>query len=134
MIYKGSQKQGSVYKGSAKIGKIYKGSQLVYQSISSVKDYTMSISASGWTDTVNINPTIPSGKKFKVTLISQSHGNYILGLLNSDASKSQIIYSKATGENNYNVDLVSQIEYTSFLLANYNAPNNTTVKVRLTIY
>lgn len=42
MIYKGSQKEGTVDKGNTKFSKIYKGNQLVYQKISGVTLFWLS--------------------------------------------------------------------------------------------
>lgn len=131
MIYKGSQKQGNIYKGGIKIGKIYKGSQLVYQSISSNTEYT--ISQTNYS--ANFTPVIPSGKKFRVELISQTRPEYSFLLIDSANNQAIIIYQYSKGTNRYNQDLINTCPGNLTIMQKLNDANKaSTINFRIIIY
>lgn len=131
MIYKGIQKEGKVYKGGTKIGKIYKGSQLVYQNISSIKEYTLADRDSA---TIALNPIIPLNKKFKIDLISQTATNYYLMVINSQGTQGETIYRYTDNTNRYGQIITNSLDNFVYIQMLNAGTSVITVKVRVTIY
>lgn len=131
MIYKGNQKQGNVYKGATKIGKIYKGNQLIYQSISSITEYT--ISQTNYSE--NFTPIIPAGKKFRVELVSQTRPEYSFLLIDVENHQSFVIYQYSQSINNYNQDMINTATGNLSLMQKINDANKpSTIIFRIIIY